>query len=64
MHVDACKLEACVALAREALREAIVKRFFVDVEESDMEDIGIATFLDPRFKLLDFTFPDHHLVIW
>ena len=62
VHVDACKLEACVALAREALREAIVKRFFVDVEESDMEDIGIATFLDPRFKLLDFTFPDHHLV--
>jgi hypothetical protein len=62
VHVDACKLEACVALAREALREAIVKRVFVDVEESEMEDIGIATFLDSRFKLLDFIFVYHHLV--
>jgi hypothetical protein len=43
------KLEDCVATAREAMREAIVKRFFVDVEDWDMEDIGIATFLDPRF---------------
>ena len=61
VDVDALKLESCVAIAREAMREAIVKRFFVDVEDSDMEDIGIATFLDPRFKLLDFNFPDHDL---
>jgi L-ribulose-5-phosphate 3-epimerase UlaE len=25
------------------------------------DDIGIAMFLDPRFKLLDFSFPDHDL---
>jgi hypothetical protein len=52
VNVDALELEACVAIAREAMREAIVKRFFIVIEESDMEDIGIATFLDPRFKLL------------
>jgi hypothetical protein len=33
VDVDALKLEDCVATAREAMREAIVKRFFVDVED-------------------------------
>jgi hypothetical protein len=59
VDADALKPKDCVATAREAMREAIVKRFFVDVEDSNMEDIGIATFLDLQFKLLDFNFPDH-----
>jgi hypothetical protein len=57
VDVDALKLEACVATAREPMLEAIVKRFFVYVEEYDMKDIGIETFLFPRFKLPDFNFP-------
>jgi hypothetical protein len=61
VDVDALQLAACGASAREAMSEAIVKRFFIDVEESDMEDTGIAVFLDPRFKLLDLIFPDHEL---
>jgi hypothetical protein len=61
VDVDVLKLEECIAIAREAMREAILKRFFVDIEDSDKEDIGIANFLDPRFKLLDFNFPDHDL---
>jgi hypothetical protein len=55
VHVDAWKLEACVTFACEALREAIVKSVFVDVEESNKDDVGIATFLDPRFNLFDFS---------
>jgi hypothetical protein len=41
VYLGKLKLEACVASAREALREAIVERLFLDVEEYDMEYIGI-----------------------
>lgn len=47
--VEAELIDADVKTARRILRAEIVNRFYDDVQESDLEDVGLATILDPRY---------------
>ncbi|KAK3275865.1 hypothetical protein CYMTET_16029 [Cymbomonas tetramitiformis] len=40
--------------ARELLRKDIIRRFYTELSECKLEDFAVATFVDPRYKALDF----------
>lgn len=47
-HVPPELLDPDVFEARQLLRDALLSRFYDNVHQSDLEDVGIACLLDPR----------------
>ncbi|KAK3246856.1 hypothetical protein CYMTET_43620, partial [Cymbomonas tetramitiformis] len=43
-----------VQVAREALFEALTARYFVNLLDCKLEDFCVASFLDPRYRNLEF----------
>lgn len=46
--VEPSLIDPDIKVARFNLREELIRRFYTIVDPSDMEDVGIASLLDPR----------------